>query len=113
MPGLIWSCAISLLLVFFGQGAALTILIALLGLFLYPDQPIVTAAALDIVGRDVASTALGLISFASFFMAALSPLIAGGLYQSLGFDAALYYVAILFAMAAVVFAALPLATRSG
>ncbi|MCI0800094.1 MAG: MFS transporter, partial [Chloroflexi bacterium] len=113
VPGLLWSCAISLLLIFFSQGVAFTVLIALLGLFLYPDQPIVTAAALDIVGRDVASTALGLISFASFFMSALSPLIAGGLYQSLGVDAALYYVAILFAMAAVVFAALPLAPRPG
>ena len=113
VPGLLWSCAISLLLIFFSQGVAFTVLIALLGLFLYPDQPIVTAAALDIVGRDVASTALGLISFASFFMSALSPLIAGGLYQSFGVDAALYYVAILFAMAAVVFAALPLATRPG
>ena len=111
VPGLLWSCAISLLLIFFGQGVAFTVLIALLGLFLYPDQPIATAAALDIVGRDVASTALGLISFASFCMAALSPLIAGGLYQSIGVDAALLYVAILFGVAAVLFAALPLAPR--
>ena len=112
VPGLIWSAAITVLLVVFEQGVPLTVLIALLGLFLYPDQPILTAAALELVNREVATTALGIISFFGFLMAAISPLIAAGLYEAVSVDATLYYVAILFALAATVFAMLPLASKT-
>ena len=91
-----------------GQGYTMTMLIALLGLFLYPDQPVLTAAALDVVGANVATTALGITAFASFLLSATSPLIAGGLYESVGAGATLYYVASLFALSAVILAALPL-----
>ena len=89
VPGLLWSGAICLALIFYGQGLAFTVFIALLGLFLYPDQPILTAAVLDRVNPNVASTALGLSSFVSFLMSAASPLIAGGLYEFVGVDAML------------------------
>ena len=108
VPGLLWSGAVCLALIFYGQGLALTVFIALLGLFLYPDQPILTAAVLDRVNPSVASTALGLTSFISFLMSAASPLIAGGLYEFIGVDATLFYVAALFFLAATVLAALPL-----
>ncbi len=108
VPSLLCSCALALLLVPFGQGYTLTLLIALLGLFLYPDQPVLTAAALDVVGTNVATTALGITAFASFLLSATSPLIAGGLYESIGAGATLYYVASLFALSAVILAALPL-----
>ena len=111
VPGLIWSCALALALIPFSQGIGLTITIALLGLFLYPDQPILTAATLEIVGRDVSATALGIATFASFIMSAASPLIAGGLYQSYGMGPAVYFIAALFGAAAVLFALLPLAGR--
>jgi MFS family permease len=112
VPGLIWSCAISLLLAGFSEGISLTVLIALLGLFLYPDQPILTAATLEIVGREVATTALGIVAFFSFLMAAVSPLIAAPLYGALGLDAALYYVAALFAAAAIILALVPLTSKA-
>ena len=108
VPGLIWSAAFSLLLIPNGQGAELTVTIALLGLFLYPDQPILTAAALDTMGKEVATTGLGFIAFIRFMMAASSSLIVGGLYEGVSVDAALYYIAGLFGVAAVVFASLPL-----
>lgn len=108
VPGLIWSCGVALLLVVFDAGILLTVTIALLGLFLYPDQPIVNAAVFDVVGREVASTGLGVVAFASFLMGAVSPLIAGALYETMGFAAAVYYIAALFAAAAVVFLVLPL-----
>ncbi len=111
VPGLVWSCAITLLMVVFNDGVSLTITIALLGLFLYPDQPILTAALFDILGREVATTGLGVVSFASFLMAAASPLIAGVIYETAGFQAGLYYIAGLFALAAMVFALLPLSRR--
>jgi MFS family permease len=112
VPGLIWSCAMCILLIVFSDGVALTVLIALLGLFLYPDQPILTAAALDIVDSNVASTMLGMTSFAAFGLSALSPLVAGALYESGGVTATLYYVAALFALAAIITLILPL-SRGG
>ena len=51
VPGLVWSCAMSLALVFFADGILLSLVIAGLGLFLYPDQPIVVASVFDVVGR--------------------------------------------------------------
>ena len=68
VPGLIWSCLVTLALVPFNDGVALTVAIALLGLFLYPDQPILTAAVFDVVGREVASTGLGVVACIAFLM---------------------------------------------
>jgi sugar phosphate permease len=70
-----------------------------------------TAATLEIVGREVATTALGIVAFFSFLMAAVSPLIAAPLYGALGLDAALYYVATLFAAAAIILALVPLTAK--
>jgi len=113
VPGLVWSCAFVLLLIVFDDGVMLTVTIALLGLFLYPDQPILTAAYFDIVDREVATTGLGVVSFVSFLMASASPLIAGGLYEAFDFQVGLYYIAGLFALASVVFAILPISKRIG
>ena len=112
VPGLLWSTLFAILLVVFDHGPALTVTIAQMGLFLYPAQPILTAVSMEVVGREVATTGLGIVSFSRFLMAAASSLIAGGLYEGAGVDVALYYVAGLFALAAVVFALLPLPGRS-
>ncbi|MBT98230.1 MAG: MFS transporter [Dehalococcoidia bacterium] len=112
VPGLIWSCVLALLMLAFDTGIGLTVTIALSGLFLYPDQPILTAALFDALDREEATIGLGVVSFVSFLMAAVSPLIAGGLYEISGFHTGLIYVAVLFALAAVIFALLPL-DRSG
>ena len=112
VPGLVWSCLATLALVPFNDGLLLMLTVALLGLFLYPDQPIVTAAVFDVVGREVASTGLGAVSFAAFLMSAVSPLIAGAIYEAAGFNAVVYYIAALFALAALVFAVLPLPRRA-
>lgn len=111
-PGLVWSCSMALLLIPFGDGVGFTIFIALLGLFLYPDQPILTAATLEIVGRDVSATALGITTFASFAMSATAPLIAGALYQSYGMAYTLYFIAALFAAGALLLTILPLGSRN-
>jgi sugar phosphate permease len=111
VPGLLWSCVVALLLIQFSEGIGFTVSIVLLGLFLYPDQPILTAATLEIVGRDVSATALGTTTTVSLIMSAASPLIAGGLYQSYGLEPTLYFIAALFGAAAVILALLPLANR--
>lgn len=112
VPGLAWSCLMALALVVFDGGIMLTITIALLGLFLYPDQPILTATIFDVVGRQVASTGLGVVAFTAFLMAASAAIIAGALYEFGGFAAAMYFVAALFAVSAVVFLLLPVANRA-
>ena len=89
-PGQLWSGAIMLLLIFFGEGVVLPVLIALLGLFVYPDQPILTAAFLDLVDDEVVSTALGIASFVGFLLSALTPMVVGALYEFVGVSAALY-----------------------
>ena len=65
----------------------------------------------DVLERDEATIGLGVVSFFSFLMAATSPLIAGAIYEISGFQAGLYYVAGLFALAAGVCAMLPLSRR--
>lgn len=112
-PGLLWSCLAALGLVVFPDGAMLAVMVALLGLFLYPDQPIVTAAVFDVVGREVASTGLGVVACVAFFMSAASALLAGAIYETAGFAATMYYIAALFGAAALVFALLPLPRRTG
>ena len=110
-PGLVWSCLAALALLVFDSGILLTVTIALLGLFLYPDQPILTAAVFDVVGDEVASTGLGVVTFAGFLMAMFSPLIAGALYETLGFDATVYYIGALFAGAALVLVMIPISAN--
>ncbi len=112
-PGLVWSCGMALALLVFDSGIMLTVVIALLGLFLYPDQPILTAAIYDTLGREVATSGLGVVAFVGFLMAACSSVIAGALYGGVGFEAAVAYIALLFALAAVLFTALPLARPTG
>ena len=111
VPGLLWSCLVTLALIPFNDGIALTVAIALLGLFLYPDQPILTAAVFDVVGREVASTGLGVVACIAFLMGAVSALIAGAIYETMGFSETMIYIAALFGLAAVVFGLLPLSRR--
>ena len=111
VPGLLWSCLLTLALIPFNDGITLTITIALLGLFLYPDQPILTAAVFDVVGREVASTGLGVVACIAFLMGSASALVAGAIYETMGFSETMIYIGALFGLAAVVFGLLPLSRR--
>ena len=104
VPGMIFDATIVLLMASFGEGVPLIILLILLGAFFYSDQPILTASALDIVGSGVATTTLGALSFARFGLSAISPIIAGYLYDSYSMDSVFYYVASLMIFSAVVLA---------
>ncbi len=108
IPGLIWSSLIALSLVIFSQGIFLAISILLLGVFLYPDQPILTAATLDIAGENISSSVLGVTATISLAMSTMSPIMAGAIYQNFGFDMVMVYLGILFALAAAITFTLPL-----
>jgi len=100
-PTLAGLSLLSVVLARYGEGIALTVLIGVLGLFLRSDYSLLSAMVLDAVGEQVAATTLGIMSFTRFALSAISPLIAGVLYEETGMDAVLYYVAGIYALAAV------------
>ena len=109
IPGLIGLSALTALLIPFGEGIGLIIILAFLGTFLFSDQPILTAAALDVVGEKVAASTLGVFSFSRFALAGASPLIAGQLFDSQGIEAAFLYISGIYLLATIVLLAVPLA----
>jgi MFS family permease len=111
VPALLCSGTLTVILALFGQGIMFTVIIIVLGVFLRSDYALLSAAILDIVGQQVATTVLGVLSFLRFIMAAISPLIAGYLYQNYGMAATLFFVAALFAISAAIFASADLTTR--
>jgi MFS family permease len=104
VPALLCSGTLTILLALFGKGIMFTAIICMLGIFLRSDYALLSAAILDIVGQKVATTMLGVLSFLRFIMAAISPLIAGYLYQYFGMKATLFFVAALFIISAAIFA---------
>ncbi len=108
IPGMGVLAVLTLLMAFWGDNIVImTILLGGLGLFLYSDQPILTAAAMDIVREGTAATTLGLLSTARFIFSAASPLIAAALYV-MNPDYIFYYTAALYGLAIVILAALRL-----
>ncbi len=112
VPGMIFLAIVVMLMSVFEDTAIILILICLLGTFFYSDQPILTAAALDIVGEGVATTTLGSLSFARFVLSASSPIIAGFLYDNYSMDHVFYYVAALMISAALLLVFVPLKSPS-
>lgn len=112
VAGLAWSAVMAWSLTVLGTGGAFTMAVGLLGLFLYPDQPVLTAAVFDLVGSEVAGTALGMVSFAAAVPATMSPLLAAVLYERVGFQAASWYAAALLALACVLLLATSLSSRT-
>ena len=117
VPGLILLAILSYLLGNSGTGIALIVIVALMGTFLYGDQPILTALALDVVGDEVPTTVLGILSLERFILSAPAPIIAGLLYDNgfafggidlTGPQATFTFVAVLFTIGAVILLFTPL-----
>ncbi len=104
IPGMLVLAVLTLLMAFWGDNlAVMTVLLAGLGLFLYSDQPILTASAMDIVREGTAATTLGMMSTSRFAFSAVSPLLAGWLY-GINPDNLFYYTAGLYVAAIVILA---------
>ena len=115
IPGMLVLAVVTLLMAPLGDDiVTMTILLAALGLFLYSDQPILTAAAMDIVREGTAATTLGLLSTSRFLFSAISPLAAAALYNA-NADYLFYYTAALYLAAVVILALvrLPQLTQVG
>ena len=102
IPGMAVLAVLTFLMASLGDTlTGMTILLAGLGLFLYSDQPILTATAMDIVREGTAATTLGLMSTSRFIFSAISPLIAGVLY-TINPDNLFYYTTGLYVAAIVI-----------
>ena len=117
VPGLILLAVMAFFLGRSEPGILLIAIVLLMGTFLYGDQPILTALALDVVGDEVPTTVLGILSLERFLLSAASPIIAGVLYDNgfafggitlTGPEATFTYVAALFLIGALILLVTPL-----
>ena len=99
IPGLISLGLLILSLSVAAPGLQLTLAIAVLGIFFYSLQAIIMASAMDITGRGVEATTVGVMFGGSFVFQIASPTIAGLLIATYSMSVGFYY------MAAVVFGA--------
>ena len=113
IPSLLAMTALSFLLAPYGEGWMFTMLIALLGFFLYSDQPILTAAVLDMVDHESQGSTLGILSFERIAMGGVSPIFAGWIYDSAGMDWVFVYAAGLLVAAAALLMTVKLGKRGG
>ena len=98
IPGMILLGSLTFMLVPYGQGLTMVMLLIGLGTFLNSDQPLLTSAALDTTGREVAAATLGFMSFSRMILAAVAPPI-GSIFYNINPDRVFIYIAVLFAIA--------------
>ena len=91
-------------LLFFGSGWSFTLILALIGLFLYSVNPIMMAAAIDATKKGTEASGVALMFAGSAVFGSISPIIAGWLRESFGMDGVFYYAGIIVTLVA--FAAL-------
>ena len=91
-------------LIFFGSGWSFTLILALIGLFLYSVNPIMMAAAIDATKKGTEASGVALMFAGSAVFGSISPIIAGWLRGSFGMDGVFYYAGIIVTLVA--FAAL-------
>ena len=108
VPNLLALGVLTLLMAWYGHLGVFPVLLLLMGIFLYSDQPVLTAAALDVAGRRTTTTTIGFVSFSRLALSAPSPVIAGWLYHPEAVHAVFYYIAGLFFLAACGLSLLPL-----
>ena len=107
IPGMILLGSLTFLLVPYGQGITMIMLLIGLGTFLNSDQPLLTSAALDTAGRDVAAATLGFMSFSRLILAAMAPPI-GSIFYEISTDRVFIYIGVLFAVAISILAITPI-----
>lgn len=100
-----------LALIWAGAGWTLTLVLALLGIFLYSMQPIIMASGMDAIGSGTEATAAGILFATSTAFSASSPVVAGWLVQEFGIRAAFLYVGSIMLSGAVLSMVMPLRNR--
>jgi MFS family permease len=113
VPGILLLAVMSIALPFSGGNILiLGAVLLLLGLFLFSDQPILTAAALDIVGEGVAATTMGVMGAARAGMVFIGILVAGWVSDSYGTTYTFYFVSAIFVVALILIILAPIKARN-
>lgn len=92
----------------FEGGLPFTILLALLGLFLYTVNPVMLAAAIDAAPKGTESSVTALMFTGPSIFGAVSPVIAGFMRDSWGMDAVFIYASSIVAIVAVLSLVVPM-----
>jgi len=96
----------------FGTGWSFTVVLAVLGLFLYSVSPIMMAAAVDATKKGTEASGVALMFAGSAVLGGVSPVIAGQLREAFGMDGVFYYAAIIVAVVAIASLIVPLRKAS-
>ena len=107
--GLLTIASLVLALVMVGGGWKLTLVVALMGIFVYALSAVILAMAQDQVGEGVRATATGFMFTGNMAFSVVAPFIGGILVDVTGDTRAAFFVAAaLFTLAATVIAIIPL-----
>lgn len=90
------------------RGVGFTILMASLGLFFFSVMPIVTAATMDQVERGSEGSATALIFAGGSVVGSLSPIVAGKIYETSGFEGIVWYCGTIAVLGAALALILPM-----
>jgi MFS family permease len=103
----------NMVLVIAGAGPGLVLTLLCIGIFVYALGAVVLAAAMDISGKTVGATTVGLLFGGNFVFGFISPLIAGQLRDSFGTMAVFWYSGAAVIASALIILLLPLRRGTG
>jgi MFS family permease len=93
---------IATLMALTGSGILLTILVGLMGAFLFALNPLVQAGALDIAeGKKLEGTMIGLLWGNNAIFSGMAPVLVGFLITSMGYGILFWYIAAMSSVAGV------------
>ncbi|MCI0808412.1 MAG: MFS transporter [Chloroflexi bacterium] len=95
----------------FDSGLAMTILVAVLGLFFFSVMPIINAAAMDMIDRGSEGSGTALMFAGGSVVGSLTPIGAGFVYQSNGFHGVVIFAGTMATIGAVLALVLPMKSR--
>jgi MFS family permease len=99
---LIAKAILAVLMALLGSGVILTILVGLMGAFLFSLNPLVQAGALDIAeGKNLEGSMIGLLWGNNAAFSGISPTLLGFLISSLGYGILFWYIAATSAVAGI------------
>jgi len=101
-----------LLLIVFGEGVSLVVILGLLGVFLYTVNPVMLAAAIDGAPRGTESSVTALMFTGPSIFGAIAPVIAGLLRTNWGMDAVFLYAGGMVGVVAIVALVVPMKKSS-
>ena len=96
----------------FDSGISMMILIAVLGLFFFSVMPIINAAAMDMIDKGSEGSGTALMFTGGSVVGSLTPIAAGFINQSSGFQGVVIFVGTLATIGAVLSLFLPMTRRS-